>query len=41
MAAAVAAVGVRQGVKVLGFDCAHVSYPNFIRDFLALGGEVE
>ncbi len=40
MAAAVAGAGVRDGVKVTGFDCARVSYPNFVRDFLSLGGEV-
>jgi 3-phosphoshikimate 1-carboxyvinyltransferase len=40
MAAAVAAAGVRGGVSVRGFECATVSYPDFIRDFVALGGEV-
>ncbi len=40
MAAAVAAAGIREGVKVTGFECARVSYPDFVRDFLALGGEV-
>jgi 3-phosphoshikimate 1-carboxyvinyltransferase len=40
MAAAVAAAGVRGGVRVTGFDCARVSYPDFLRDFLSLGGEV-
>ncbi len=40
MAAAVAGAGVRDGVKVRGFDCARVSYPDFVRDFISLGGEV-
>jgi 3-phosphoshikimate 1-carboxyvinyltransferase len=40
MAAAVAGAGIPGGVKVVGFDCARVSYPDFIRDFTALGGEV-
>ena len=40
MAAAVAGAGIPGGVKVLGFDCARVSYPDFIRDFSALGGVV-
>jgi 3-phosphoshikimate 1-carboxyvinyltransferase len=40
MAAAIAAAGVRGAVKVIGFECARVSYPDFIRDFLSLGGEV-
>ncbi len=40
MAAAVAGAGIPGGVKVTGFDCARVSYPDFIRDFTALGGEV-
>jgi 3-phosphoshikimate 1-carboxyvinyltransferase len=39
MAAAVAAVGIRDGVRIRGFECAQVSYPDFIRDFAALGGE--
>lgn len=39
MAAAVAAVGIKEGVRVRGFECAQVSYPDFIRDFTALGGE--
>jgi 3-phosphoshikimate 1-carboxyvinyltransferase len=39
MAAAVAAVGIRDGVRIRGFECAQVSYPDFIRDFTALGGE--
>jgi 3-phosphoshikimate 1-carboxyvinyltransferase len=41
MAAAVAAVGIPGGVRVKGFDCARVSYPDFIRDFARLGGKVE
>ena len=41
MAAAVAAVGIRDGVRIRGFECAQVSYPDFIRDFAALGGERE
>jgi 3-phosphoshikimate 1-carboxyvinyltransferase len=41
MAAAVAGAAIRGGVKVAGFDCSRVSYPDFIRDFTALGGEVE
>jgi 3-phosphoshikimate 1-carboxyvinyltransferase len=40
MAAAVAAAGIPGGVRVSGFDCSRVSYPDFIRDFAALGGEV-
>jgi 3-phosphoshikimate 1-carboxyvinyltransferase len=40
MAAAVAAAGIPQGVRVRGFECAAVSYPDFARDFSALGGEV-
>jgi 3-phosphoshikimate 1-carboxyvinyltransferase len=40
MAAAVAAAGIPQGVRVRGFECAAVSYPDFARDFAALGGEV-
>jgi 3-phosphoshikimate 1-carboxyvinyltransferase len=40
MAAAVAGAGVPQGVTVRGFDCARVSYPDFIRDYGALGGEI-
>jgi 3-phosphoshikimate 1-carboxyvinyltransferase len=41
MAAAVAAAGVRGGVKVLGFEAAQVSYPDFVRDYVHLGGSVE
>jgi 3-phosphoshikimate 1-carboxyvinyltransferase len=41
MAAAVAGAGIRGGVKVLGFECARVSYPDFIQDFMALGGQVD
>jgi 3-phosphoshikimate 1-carboxyvinyltransferase len=40
MAAAVAAAGIPDGVRVEGFECAAVSYPDFARDFAALGGEV-
>ncbi len=40
MAAAVAACGIPGGVTVKGFECAAVSYPDFIRDYRALGGEV-
>ncbi len=40
MAAAIAAAGIPQGVRVEGFECAAVSYPDFARDFAALGGEV-
>jgi 3-phosphoshikimate 1-carboxyvinyltransferase len=40
MAAAVAGAGIPGGVKVEGFECSRVSYPDFIRDFTALGGEV-
>ena len=40
MAAAVAAAGIPDGVRVLGFECAAVSYPDFVRDFVSLGGEV-
>jgi 3-phosphoshikimate 1-carboxyvinyltransferase len=41
MAAAVAAAGIPGGVNVTGFECARVSYPDFARDFAALGGEIE
>jgi 3-phosphoshikimate 1-carboxyvinyltransferase len=40
MAAAIAAAGASDGVRVQGFECAAVSYPDFARDFVALGGEV-
>jgi len=40
MAAAVAAAGIPNGVRVRGFECSRVSYPDFSRDFQALGGEV-
>jgi 3-phosphoshikimate 1-carboxyvinyltransferase len=40
MAAAVAAAGIPEGVTVRGFDCARVSYPDFMRDYQALGGEI-
>lgn len=40
MAAAVAGAGISGGVKVPGFDCSRVSYPDFLRDFTSLGGEV-
>jgi 3-phosphoshikimate 1-carboxyvinyltransferase len=40
MAAAVAAAGIPGGVKVKDFACARVSYPDFARDFIALGGEI-
>jgi 3-phosphoshikimate 1-carboxyvinyltransferase len=40
MAAAVAGAAVRGGVKVPGFECSRVSYPDFLRDFTSLGGEV-
>ena len=40
MAAAVAGAAIRGGVKVPGFDCSRVSYPDFLRDFTSLGGEV-
>jgi 3-phosphoshikimate 1-carboxyvinyltransferase len=41
MAAAVAAAGIPAGARVRGFECAAVSYPDFIRDYAALGGTVE
>jgi 3-phosphoshikimate 1-carboxyvinyltransferase len=41
MAAAAAAAGIPGGVTVRGFDCARVSYPDFLRDFRSLGGEAE
>ncbi len=41
MAAAVAAVRTREGVRVRGFECAEVSYPDFVRDYRGLGGIVE
>jgi 3-phosphoshikimate 1-carboxyvinyltransferase len=40
MAAAVAGAGIAGGVRVPGFDCSRVSYPDFIRDFTSLGGQV-
>ena len=40
MAAAVAGAAIPGGVTVTGFDCSRVSYPDFMRDFTALGGEV-
>jgi 3-phosphoshikimate 1-carboxyvinyltransferase len=40
MAAAVAGAGISGGVTVAGFDCSRVSYPDFQRDFRALGGEI-
>jgi 3-phosphoshikimate 1-carboxyvinyltransferase len=40
MAAAVAGAGIPGGVTVAGFDCSRVSYPDFMRDFTSLGGEV-
>jgi len=40
MAAAVAGAAINGGVKVLGFDCSRVSYPDFLRDFTSLGGDV-
>jgi 3-phosphoshikimate 1-carboxyvinyltransferase len=41
MAAAVAAAGIRGGVTVKGFECARISYPDFLADYASLGGEVE
>jgi 3-phosphoshikimate 1-carboxyvinyltransferase len=41
MAAAVAAAGIKGGVTVKGFECARVSYPDFVSDYCSLGGEVE
>jgi 3-phosphoshikimate 1-carboxyvinyltransferase len=41
MAAAVAGAGIRDGAKVIGFEAARVSYPDFIEDFRRLGGLVE
>jgi 3-phosphoshikimate 1-carboxyvinyltransferase len=40
MAAAVAAVGTEAPVRVSDVDCARVSYPDFVRDYQALGGTV-
>ncbi len=40
MAAAVAAAGTEEPVRVTDIDCAQVSYPDFVRDYLALGGTV-
>jgi len=40
MAAAVAAAGIPSGVRVKGFECARVSYPDFASDFTSLGGEI-
>lgn len=39
MAAAVAGAAIVGGVKVRGFDCSRVSYPDFLRDFTSLGGD--
>jgi 3-phosphoshikimate 1-carboxyvinyltransferase len=41
MAAAVAGVAIRGGVRVQDFDCARVSYPDFARDFMSLGGNID
>jgi 3-phosphoshikimate 1-carboxyvinyltransferase len=40
MAAAVAGAGISGGVRVRDFGCARVSYPDFLRDFTSLGGEI-
>ena len=40
MAAAVAAAGTDSPVRVTDVDCARVSYPDFVRDYQALGGSV-
>ena len=40
MAAAVAGAGIAGGARVRDFDCSRVSYPDFIRDFTSLGGQV-
>ncbi len=40
MAAAAAAAGLSGAVAVHGFSAAGVSYPDFLRDFRRLGGEV-
>ena len=40
MAAAIAGAGIPGGVRVSGFECSRVSYPDFIRDFTSLGGQV-
>ena len=40
MAAAVAGAGISGGVRVNGFDCSRVSYPDFLKDFTSLGGQV-
>ncbi len=40
MAAAIASCRIAGGVRVMDADCARVSYPDFVRDFLAAGGEV-
>ena len=40
MAAAVAACGIPGQVTVKGFECAAVSYPDFVADYRALGGAV-
>lgn len=40
MAAAIAAAGIPGGVTVRGFECAAVSYPDFVKDYRSLGGDV-
>jgi 3-phosphoshikimate 1-carboxyvinyltransferase len=41
MAAAVLGAGIPGGVRVLGFEAAAVSFPDFLATFRALGGEAE
>ena len=41
MGAPVAAAGIPGGVRVTGFECARVSYPDFVADYTALGGVIE
>jgi len=40
MAAAVLGAAIPEGVAVSGFECAEVSFPDFLATFRALGGEV-
>jgi 3-phosphoshikimate 1-carboxyvinyltransferase len=40
MAAAIAGAGTEAGVRVKDAGCARVSYPDFVRDYRALGGMV-
>ena len=39
MAAAIAAIGCKEPVTILGAEAVAKSYPGFFDDYLALGGE--